>query len=461
MAVTLLKKPKEQITMRVMKWSAIALAVTAGMTQLASAAAFVTDQADSKGFVEDTTLNVLLRNYYFNRDNKNGAHDSVDWTQGFRANLSSGFTQGVVGFGVDAFGYLAVKLDGGPGKEGTNNLAVGANGPNDSDGKAGAALKVRISKTLLEIGQQQPTTAPVFAVGGSRILPQTATGITLMSSEIKGLDVEAGHFTSASSESQMNANGELWSTYGTVAGAHANSVNYAGGKYAISDSLSASLYAGKLEDIWNQYYTNVNYVLPITDTQSVAFDFNYYLTRDTGSAKLGEIDNNSYSLQAAYSFLTAHTVTLAFQKINGNTPFDYIGVGDNDRGSDSIFLANSIQYSDFNSPGEKSAQIRYDINMASYGVPGLSFMTRYVYGWDIDYSKINPDGGYGGYYSATATDVSHRETNLEAKYVVQTGPVKNLSFRIRQAWHRADNSAQIDGDTNEFRLIVDYPTSNL
>ncbi|MEA9977011.1 MULTISPECIES: OprD family porin [unclassified Pseudomonas] len=446
--------------MKVMKWSAIALAVTAGMTQLASAAAFVTDQADAKGFVEDTSLNLLLRNYYFNRDNKNGSHDSVDWTQGFRANLSSGFTQGVVGFGVDAFGYLSVKLDGGDGTTGTNNTALSADGKTqNSMGKAGAALKVRVSKTLLEIGQQQPSTSPVFAIGGSRVLPQTATGITLMSSEIKGLDLEAGHFTSASSESQMNSDGELWSEYGTV-GAHANSINYAGGKYAISDSLSASLYAGKLEDIWNQYYTNVNYVLPITDTQSVAFDFNYYLTRDTGSAKLGRIDNNSFSLQAAYSFMTAHTVTLAFQKINGNTPFDYVGVGDNNRGGDSIFLANSIQYSDFNSPGEKSAQLRYDINLASYGVPGLSFMTRYVYGWDIDYSKVNPNGGYGGYFNANATDVSHHETNLEAKYVVQTGPVKNLSFRIRQAWHTAD-AGQIDGDTKEFRLIVDYPISIL
>lgn len=454
--------------MRVMKWSAIALAVTAGMTQLASAAAFVTDQADAKGFVEDTSLNLLLRNYYFNRDNKNNSHDAKDWTQGFRANLSSGFTQGVVGFGVDAFGYLSVKLDGGDGTYGTNNSAVGskANGDpkvQDSMGKAGAALKVRISKTVLEYGEQQPTTSPVFAIGGSRVLPQTATGFTLMSSEIKGLDVEGGHFTSAASESQMNSDGELWSEYGSNAlgvGQHANSMDYAGGKYAISDSLSASLYWGKLEDIWNQYYTNLNYTLPLGGDQSLAFDFNYYLTRDTGSAKLGNIDNNSFSLQAAYSFLTAHTVTLAFQKVNGNTPFDYVGVGDNNRGADSIFLANSIQYSDFNSPGEKSAQIRYDINMASFGVPGLTFMTRYVYGWDIDYSKVNPNGGYGGEYNPNLTDVKHHETNLEAKYVVQTGPAKDLSFRIRQAWHQAD-AGQIDGDTKEFRLIVDYPISIL
>ncbi|WNQ02431.1 OprD family outer membrane porin, partial [Pseudomonas aeruginosa] len=41
---------------------------------------------------------------------------------------------------------------------------------------------------------------------------------------------------------------------------------------------------------------------------------------------------------------------------------------------DSIFLANSVQYSDFNGPGEKSWQARYDLNLASYGVPGLTFM---------------------------------------------------------------------------------------
>ncbi|WNQ07996.1 OprD family outer membrane porin, partial [Pseudomonas aeruginosa] len=39
-------------------------------------------------------------------------------------------------------------------------------------------------------------------------------------------------------------------------------------------------------------------------------------------------------------------------------------------GGDSIFLANSVQYSDFNGPGEKSWQARYDLNLASYGVPG-------------------------------------------------------------------------------------------
>lgn len=43
--------------MKVMKWSAIALAVSAGSTQFAVADAFVSDQAEAKGFIEDSSLN--------------------------------------------------------------------------------------------------------------------------------------------------------------------------------------------------------------------------------------------------------------------------------------------------------------------------------------------------------------------------------------------------------------------
>lgn len=363
--------------MRVMKWSMIALAVAAAAsTQMATAAPFVGDQAEAKGFVEDSTFNVLLRNYYFNRNKKDGAVDDKDWTQGFHGVFSSGYTQGTVGVGVDAFGYLAIKLDGSDKYSGSGNLSTNAAGENnDSQGKAGAALKLRVSKTELKLGDMQPSTSPVFAVGGSRILPQTASGIQLQSSEVKDLDLEAGHFYSSTSQVRNGRDGDLWATYANVP---ANTIDYAGGKCAISDSLSASLYGAKLEDIWNQYYGNLNYTIPMGGDQSINLDGNIYRTTDAGSAKAGDISNTTFSLAAAFSFLKAHTLTVGFQKVNGDTPFDYIGVGKNNSGGDSIFLANSIQYSDFNGPNEKSAQIRYDLKMAEYGVPGLSFMTRYV-----------------------------------------------------------------------------------
>ncbi|MHC8324331.1 OprD family porin [Pseudomonas sp. GB2N2] len=446
--------------MRVMKWSMIALAVAAAAsTQMATAAPFVSDQSEAKGFVEDSSLNLLVRNYYFNRDRKDGSSDQKDWTQGIWGNFSSGYTQGTVGVGVDAFGYLAIKLDGGDGTGGTGNMSRDADGHvNDSQGKAGGAVKFRVSKTELKVGDMSPSTAPVFAVGGSRVLPQTASGFQLQSSEIKDLDLEAGHFYSSTSQDKNARDGGLWATY---AGVEAKTIDYFGGKYGITENLTASLYGAKLEDIWNQYYANVNLTTPISGDTSLNTDFNIYRTTDTGDAKAGDISNTAFSLATALTFLKAHTVTLAFQKINGDTPFDYIGVGGHsgstNRGGDSIFLANSIQYSDFNAPGEKSAQIRYDIKMAEYGVPGLSFMTRYVKGWDIDGTHTPAGSSYAGLYGE---DGKHNETNFEAKYVVQSGPAKDLSFRIRQAWHQA-NADEGEGDIKEFRLIVDYPLSVL
>ncbi|WP_095067027.1 OprD family porin [Pseudomonas sp. Irchel 3A18] len=444
--------------MRVMKWSAIALAVTAASAQMATAAPFVSDQAEAKGFVEGSTLDLKLRNYYYDRDKKNttgpNRRDDKDWTQGLWVNYSSGYTQGTVGVGVEAFGYFGLKLDGQKKYSGSGNLVTSSDGSNeDSFGKGGGAVKFRISKTELKVGDLQPT-SPVFAVGGSRLLPQTASGISLQSSEFKGLDLEAGHYYSGTSQDETNRSGKIYANYAFV---ESDSADFVGGKYAITDNLGVAFYASKLEDIWNQYYANVNYALPLSGDQSLAFDANIYRTLDEGSAEAGSINNTTASGSVAYSFAAAHTVTLAFQKVDGDTPFDYIGIGDNNRGGDSIFLNNSVQYSDFNAPNEKSWQVRYDLNMAPYGVPGLSFMTRYLRGYDIDGTKTPAGSSYAGIYGE---DGKHHETNFEAKYVVQAGPAKDLSFRIRQAWHRGD-TAQGDGDVNEFRLIVDYPISVL
>lgn len=452
--------------MKVMKWSAIALAVTAASTQMVNAAAFVDDQAEAKGFIEGATATALVRSMYWNQDNKNTANDAKDWTLGLLGNFNSGFTQGTVGVGVDVFGYAGYKLDGSTGgngvqgaSAGTGNAQVNSNNNreyNDSYGKAGAAVKFRISKTELKIGDMQPSTSPVFAVGGSRLLPQTATGVNLQSSEIQGLDVELGHFTSSTSPVSTNRSGGLYATY---SGVSSDAVNFGGGRYTVNDQLSVGAYMSQFHNIWNQYYGNVNYALPLTDDQSVTFDLNYYNTQDSGRADAGSINNNTYSLAAAYSFLTAHTVTLGFQKVNGSTPFDYLGTGDNGKGAggDSIFLSNSIQISDFNSPGERSFKLQYDLNMATYGVPGLTFLAKYVTGDHIRASSNDAYINYGGFGEGGG---KHHETNVEAKYVIQEGPVKDLSFRTRLAWHSA-SGGQVDGDGNNFRLIVDYPITLL
>jgi imipenem/basic amino acid-specific outer membrane pore len=100
-------------------------------------------------------------------------------------------------------------------------------------------------------------------------------------------------------------------------------------------------------------------------------------------------------------------------------------------------------------------QIRYDIDMASFGVPGLTLMTRYVKGDQIDFTKADPTGAY---FRAGVDDEKRWERDFEAKYVVQSGSAKDLSFRLRQATYR---SSSFDKGTDDVRLIIEYPLSIL
>ncbi len=440
--------------MQVMKWSVIALAVAAGTTQMAVASS----QSESKGFVEDSSLSVLNKNFYFNRDFRNNANDEQsyreEWAHGILANYASGYTQGVVGFGVDAHAALGLKLDSGKGTTGTGLLPRGSDGRAEDDySYAGGAVKARISNTELKYGDLIPT-APVFATGSARLFPGTATGFQLLSSDIENLSIDAGHFTAIRDGSaSTNSDGEITLAYGGAV--DAASVDYIGGTYSFTDNFSATVFGAKLEDIWNQYYGNLNYTIPLAEDQALNFDFNIYDTSETGDELAGTIDNTTWSLAAAYS-LGAHKFTLAHQQVDGDEPMDYIAM-DGFNAGDSIWLNNSVQYSDFNGPNEKSWQARYDLDMTTYGVPGLSFMIRYLTGDDIDGSKY--DGGPNGVYGYFGEDGEEWERNIEAKYVFQEGPAKDLSIRLRQSTWRANSvaNAALGNDMDEFRIITEYP----
>ncbi len=405
------------------------------------------DQAGSKGFTADSSLRLLNRNFYFNRDFRSADPGDQsyreEWAHGLMAFYESGFTQGAVGFGADAHGFLGVKLDSGRGTTGTDLLPVDSDGRAEDDySSAGGAVKMQVSSTQLRYGELR-TSAPVFATADSRLLPETATGFLVTSEEIENLSLQAGHFTAYKFRDSSNQDDELLINYGE--GDLGKSIDFAGGTFQATDSLSASLFASEFDETWRQYYGNLNYNLPLTESQALNVDFNLYRTNDTGDALQGEIDNTTYSIAAAYS-LGAHKFTLAYQDVDGDTPFDYIG-------GDSIFLANSIAYSDFNGANERSYQARYDLDLASYGVPGLKFMVRYVTGDDIDGTKVDPNGGYAGLQGEGG---KHWERNFDVKYTLQSGPAKDLSFRLRQATHRA-NDAQGEDDIDEVRLIIEYP----
>lgn len=442
--------------MQVIKLSIAALAVSVATMQMATAS----QQSESQGFIADSTLNILNRTFYFNRDFRNGGSNGsgtngskpAGQRNGFREELAhgvmavyeSGFTQGTVGFGVDAYGFLGLKLDSGGGRTGTLLLPEGSDGePGSAYGETGGVAKVRLSNTTLKVGEKRVEN-PMVATGDARLIPQTATGIFINSDEIEGLNIDAGHITSMNEFGSTNSDGDLQIQYASRDNV-GSKVDWAGVNYTVNDALSLSAFGSEVEDTWRRYYGNANYSIPLSDEQSLNFDFNIYRTNDQGKSLAGEIGNTTWSFASKYAF-GAHALTVAFQKVDGDEGFDYIGFN-------AIYLANSVQYSDFNSPNEESWQLRYDLDFAEYGVPGLSFMTRYLRGDNIDSTKADVRSGF---FNADGNNASHWERDIEVKYVVQQGSAKDLSLRVRQATHRA-TSNYISGDIDEVRLIAEYP----
>lgn len=436
----------------------------AALVAMAGPTAWAGD-TQQEGFIEGSRLNVLNRNFYFNRDHRDGpaptynsGKDSANgyseaWAHAIITRFESGFTEGTVGVGLDAFAMLGLKLDTGGGRNGGRSsfdvLPVDRDGQaRDEYSKVGGAAKLRLYDTVLRVGDVFPAN-PVVAAGDSRLLPESFRGVTVENTSLKGLTLQGGRLHAMS----QPVSSDLRDNFVTFYGGSVDSpwIAYGGGDYAINDYVSVSLFGSRLKDVWNQYYAGTSVTWPLSDELALIGGFNFYNAKDEGRQRLGQFDNDIWSAKLGVRY-GAHTLALSHQRNNGDDDFDYL------RQSDSIFLDNSIQYSDFNSPKERSWMLRYDLNMATYGVPGLTFMTRYGRGSDADYSNANAfymrrDGN-----GDPLTDQKRWERDIEVKYVVQTGAAKDLSLRVRQATTRA---TAFESDLDEVRLIVEYPLSIL
>ncbi|MDT6922028.1 OprD family porin [Pseudomonas atacamensis] len=411
----------------------------------------LTGTAHASGFFDDAKSDVLLRNFYLSNDYRSptpsGKNYKQEWAQGFIGNFSSGFTEGTVGFGIDAHAFAGLKLDGGKGHSGTGLLPVDSDGRSESNySSAGGAFKLKVSRTTLAFGEMTVET-PVFDTSDKRLQPEYATGFLLNSAELDNVNLLAGHFTAFKNQDSSSGQGDF---YGYGANTEAGGISFVGADLFSSSPIGGALYASELSDTWHQYYGNLHF-----KQSGVLLDANLYHTRDTGRALAGEIDNSAFSLSGKYSF-GAHAVMLGWQRINGDTPFDFVG-------GDSIYLANSIKYADFNGANERSWQARYDLDLGAFGIPGLNFMTRYVSGSHIDGTHAPKGGAYnpfdadsGDYQPQQGSGGKHWERDIDLKYVVQSGAAKDLSVQLSHVTHRA-NEAQAGDDIDRIYVVVQYP----
>jgi hypothetical protein len=233
--------------------------------------------------LSDSKATLGMRNFYFNNDNREGTtapSKTEEWAQGFMLDVKSGYTDGTVGFGVDALGVLGVTLDTGKGRHVGSSMI-----PSDSDNRAvdewsrlGLTGKVKISKTELRYGTLIPK-LPILVANDGRVLPQTFDGGQITSSEFKDLTLTGGRIEHATGRGSTDQTG-LAALGGTR---ESNQFDFAGGDWKVTKDLTAQYYYANLDNYYIQQFFGLIHTLAFSDNQSLKTDLRYFKTDSSGA----------------------------------------------------------------------------------------------------------------------------------------------------------------------------------
>ncbi|MGO2769093.1 OprD family porin [Pseudomonas taetrolens] len=399
-------------------------------------------QGWASDFVEDSHADLVIRNYYFDRNYINATPQPAarEWAQGFILNLRSGFTKGPLGFGLDAQGLLGVRLDSSPARAGTGLLPYNATTrePANEYSELGLTAKVRASRSELQVGTIS-TFLPIAFASPARLLPQTFRGAYLQSREFERLTLHAGWLDRINlRDSTDYQKMSVGSPNGRFNGAaESDRFMFIGGNYAWSPRLTLTYYHAELDGLYRKDHYGFVDNRPL-GPGSLNSDFRLFITGEDGAGRAGPVDNNNAALMLTYT-LGAHKFGAGYMQLTGKTGMPYLF------GTEPLVITEGTLSSEFLNPKERSWQVRYDYNFAAMGIPGLKGMLRYVSGDNIELPRL------GG------SNLSESEKDIEVSYILQSGPLKNLSLRLRNAWYRNDFSAQASHrDDNELRVNVDY-----
>jgi hypothetical protein len=442
-----------------MNKSTLALAVAVGV---------LAQQAGAAGFIEDSKASVSSRTYYFDSDKREGpstpANRQREAAEGLKFDYLSGFTQGVVGFGIDAQALVGIHLDGGKG----HHPNVNTFSPSDTDGSAthewsrlAGNVKARFSKTEAHLGGALQPNMPILIANDSRVLPQTFEGGTITSKEIDNVTFNVGQLEQATGRASSNSTG-LAVNGGTE---ESNQFRYAGADWKVTKDLLLQYYYANLEDYYTQNFLGLVHVYPIAANQSFKTDLRYFdsssdgkngdpgyqFNNNGGYAKHpGEVDNQTWSATFTYT-LGGNAFLLGHQRVSDDGGFVFLnqgsvvdGRGRNEgAGGASFYSFTDATVGSFIRAGENTSYGQYSYDFASLGVPGLKASLAYLYGQDI--KTVSGNG----------KDLNEREVDARVDYVIQTGVLKGFGTTLRHGTYRGNASA----DEDQTRVIFNYTYS--
>ncbi|MDB5983848.1 MAG: oprE [Pseudomonas sp.] len=425
----------------------------------------ISGSVQAAGFIEDSRANLTLRNFYISNDTHNSTTPNIkEWAQGFMLNYQSGFTQGAVGFGVDAIGLLGMKLDSGgtttkAGRDRTPGVLepLDNGSPVDEYSSLGLAAKMKVAKTEFRYGTLQPK-LPVMYANDGRLLPQTFEGGQITSNEIDDLTLIGGRLEHAkgraSTDDDALSIGGAGNERGTSKLQRSNAFYYAGGDYKVSKTLLAQYYYGELEDFYQQHFFGLTHTLPLP-VGSFKSDLRYFVSDADGKngdvvgraegytstgyygggVTRGKVDNTMFSSLFTYS-LVGHAFSLGYQKSSGDSAMPFINQGD----GASVYLNTDRLVGNFTRAGERTWIGQYAYDFAALGLPGLTSTVSYYKGDQI---------------ASAVGGVKEWERDLIVSYVLPEGLLKGFAVTWRNGTYRSQ-AATGTADADHNRLMLSY-----
>nr|WP_314528258.1 OprD family porin [uncultured Pseudomonas sp.] len=378
----------------------------------------------AQGFVEDAQGKLSLRNYYFNDDYRDGGNDRREWAQGFLLNLQSGYTEGVVGFGLDALGLAGLKLDSSPTHAGTGLLPVHDDGhAADGFSSLGVTAKMRIGDAVVKTGNLQPK-IPVLVYNDGRLLPQTFRGTQVEYTGLRDLYLQAGHLDKFK---QRNSTDSVDIYPQGYTGDKGTDFDFAGASYKFTPNLSGTWYYGEMREFYRQQFVGLVHKLPV-GSGSLTSDLRYFISNDAGEARNGVVDADMFSGLFTYK-VGAQSIGVGYQKVTGDTALPYTSVS-------TVYSFSNAGVGKFIQAGEQTWMLRYDYDFAAV-LPGLSFMTRYYKGENGDYR---------------GREAREWESDTNLRYVIQDSAFKGVGMEVRKATYRSTYAS----DRDNWRLYLTY-----
>ncbi|MGF6200454.1 OprD family porin [Pseudomonas laurylsulfatiphila] len=378
----------------------------------------------AQGFFEDSQGKLTLRNYYFNDGYRDGGEDRKEWAQGFLLNLQSGYTEGALGFGLDALGLAGLKLDSSPTHAGTGLLPVHDDGhAADGFSSLGITAKMRIGEAVIKTGNLMPR-IPVLVYNDGRLLPQTFRGTQIEYSGIRDLYLHSGHLDKFK---QRNSTDSVDIYPQGYTGSKGTDFDFAGATYKFTPTLSGTWYYGEMREFYRQQFFGLVHKLPV-GSGSLTSDLRYFISGDAGEARNGAVDADMFSGLLTYR-LGGHALGLGYQKVSGDTALPYTSVS-------TVYSFSNAGVGKFIQAGEQTWMLRYDYDFAAF-VPGLSLMTRYYKGENGDYK---------------GREAREWESDTNLRYVIQSSAFQGIGIEVRKATYRSTYAS----DRDNYRLYLTY-----